>query len=56
MLTNLLHLACLQRVSVIKMSDDEIIELLASKGIHKRTPEEAEADEEFEPYEDRQEL
>ena len=46
------------------MSDDEIIELLASKGIHKRTPEEAEADEKFEPWDtpaedthgDRQEL
>lgn len=33
------------------MSDDEIIELLTSKGIHKRTPEEAEADEEFESWE-----
>ena len=43
-----------QRVSVIKMSDDEIIELLAARGIHKRTPEEAEADEEFEPFEDHQ--
>ena len=41
---------------MIKMSDDEIIELLASKGIHKRTPEEAEADEDFEPWEDHQEL
>ena len=41
---------------MIKMSDDEIIELLASKGIHKRSPEEAEADEQFEPYEDKQEL
>lgn len=36
------------------MSDDEIIELLAARGIHKRTPEEAEADEEFEPFEDHQ--
>lgn len=36
------------------MSDDEIVELLASKGIHKRTPEEAEADEEFEPWDDKE--
>lgn len=42
---------------MIKKSDEEIIELLASKGIHKRTPEEAEADEEFEKWEgDREEL
>lgn len=41
---------------MIKMSDDEIIQLLASRGIHKRTPEEAEADEEFEQFEDHEEL
>lgn len=38
------------------MSDDEIIELLAARGIVKRTPEEAEADEQFEPFEDKEEL
>ena len=39
-----------QRVSVIKMSEDEIIDLLASHDIVKRSPEEAEAEEDLEPW------
>lgn len=44
-----------ERVPVAKLSEDAIIELLTSRGIVKRTPEEAEADEDFEPWEDGQE-
>ena len=37
---------------MIKLSDDEIIQLLAEKGIHKRSAEEAEEEESFEQWED----
>lgn len=43
-----------QRVSVINMSEEEIIELLSSHGIHKRsaeTPEEEQGEEEQERQE-----
>ena len=47
-----------QRVPVGHLSEDQIMELLAAGGIVKRTAEEAEADEDFEPWDDqeRQEL
>lgn len=44
-----------QRVPVSKMSEDEIMELLASRGIVKRSAEEAEQDEQFESF-DHQDL
>ena len=54
---NIMHslgLLPLQRVGVMKMSEDDLIELLSSHGIEKRTEEEAEADEEFEPWDENQ--
>ena len=45
----------LQRVSVINMSEEEIIELLSSHGIHKRSAETPE-DEGGEEEQERQEL
>ena len=45
----------LQRVSVINMSEEEIIELLSSHGIHKRSAETPEEEGEEEEQE-RQEL
>ena len=47
----------LQRVSVINMSEEEIIELLSSHGIHKRSAETPEEGEEGgEEEQERQEL
>lgn len=42
----------MQRVPVDKMSEDEINDLLASYGIVKRSQEEADAEEDLEPWED----
>ena len=46
----------LQRVSVINMSEEEIIELLSSHGIHKRSAETPEEEEGGEEEQERQEL
>ena len=46
----------MQRVSVMKMSEQEIMDLLESHGIVKRSAEEAEAEGNFESFEDKEEL
>ena len=45
-----------ERVSVINMSEEEIIELLSSHGIHKRSAETAEEEGQGEEEQERQEL
>ena len=46
----------LQRVSVINMSEEEIIELLSSHGIHKRSAETPEEEGQGGEEQERQEL